>query len=140
MVKIVAASSEHLHSVLVFTRDEIGSDKQAPWLKRAFERAEILVAVDNERVLGYIIWNREFFEQAFIWLLRVQAKNRRQGIARALIAEIERRVGSSRKLFTSTNESNPVAQRTFEALGFVRSGRIENLDPGDPELIYFKQL
>lgn len=31
-------------------------------------------------------------------------------------------------------------QRMCEALGFVRSGYIENLDEGDPEIVYFKPL
>jgi ribosomal protein S18 acetylase RimI-like enzyme len=44
------------------------------------------------------------------------------------------------KLFTSTNESNIIAQKTYEANGFVRTGYIENLDEGDPEIIYFKLL
>ena len=45
-----------------------------------------------------------------------------------------------KKLFTSTNESNTPMQRLCEQLGFVRSGRIENLDEGDPEIVYFKRL
>lgn len=31
-------------------------------------------------------------------------------------------------------------QRRCERLGYARSGLIEHLDEGDPELIYFKQL
>ena len=27
-----------------------------------------------------------------------------------------------------------------ERLGFVKSGWIDNLDPGDPEIVYFKAL
>ena len=44
------------------------------------------------------------------------------------------------KLFTSTNESNAPMQRLCEKLEYVRSGRIENLDEGDPEIVYFKRL
>ncbi len=42
------------------------------------------------------------------------------------------------KLFTSTNASNGAAQRLFASAGFVRSGQIEHLDEGDPELVYVK--
>jgi hypothetical protein len=42
------------------------------------------------------------------------------------------------KLFTSTNESNIPMQQLCERLGYARSGLIENLDEGDPEIIYFK--
>jgi hypothetical protein len=31
-------------------------------------------------------------------------------------------------------------QNLCEKLGFVRSGCIENLDEGDPEIIYFKRM
>jgi RimJ/RimL family protein N-acetyltransferase len=42
-------------------------------------------------------------------------------------------------LFTSTNQSNIAMQRLCESCGFERSGIVENLDEGDPELIYFKR-
>jgi hypothetical protein len=31
-------------------------------------------------------------------------------------------------------------QAVCESLGFIRSGVVENLDEGDPEIIYFKRL
>ena len=42
------------------------------------------------------------------------------------------------KLFTSTNQSNVAARRLMAKAGFVPSGMIENLDEGDPELVYVK--
>jgi GNAT superfamily N-acetyltransferase len=77
--------------------------------------------------------------EALIVLLVVHPKRRRSGVASALIRAIEARSPTS-KLFTSTNESNTVMQAVCEALGFVRSGIVENLDEGDPEIIYFKRL
>ena len=44
------------------------------------------------------------------------------------------------KLFTSTNQSNIPMQRLLATLEFARSGFIENLDEGDPEVVYFKRL
>jgi hypothetical protein len=44
------------------------------------------------------------------------------------------------KVFTSTNESNKAMQALLSQLNYKRSGIIENLDEGDPELIYFKEL
>ena len=44
------------------------------------------------------------------------------------------------KLFTSTNQSNTPMQALLALLGYVRSGVIDNLDPGDPELVYFLDL
>jgi ribosomal protein S18 acetylase RimI-like enzyme len=64
---------------------------------------------------------------------------RRRGIAASLMrsAEID---APTEKLFTSTNESNAAMRALCEKIGFVRSGIIENLDEGDPEIIYFKRL
>ncbi|WHY21859.1 hypothetical protein QNH28_13105 [Paenibacillus sp. G2S3] len=64
---------------------------------------------------------------------------RRLGIAGALIRYIEEH-SPTPKLFTSTNESNTIMQQVCLSLGFVRSGIIENLDDGDPEWVYFKQV
>jgi len=47
---------------------------------------------------------------------------------------------SSKKLFTSTNLSNLPMQSLLAQLNFKLSGVIENLDEGDPELVYFKPL
>lgn len=43
------------------------------------------------------------------------------------------------KVFSSTNQSNKRMQQLFHNLGFVKSGVIDNLDEGDPEIIYMKQ-
>ncbi len=44
------------------------------------------------------------------------------------------------KLFTSTNQSNQPMQQLLDALGYLPSGVIHNLDPGDPELVYMLNL
>ena len=78
-----------------------------------------------------------FFGQAFIPLLVVAEANRRVGIGAALLTEAE--VGFRRaKLFTTINESNVAAQRLFKKCGYIPSGRIENLDDTDDELVYCK--
>jgi RimJ/RimL family protein N-acetyltransferase len=99
----------------------------------------VWIAEREETALGYAVANLHFFGNPFIELLVVHCDHRRQGVAQALIATIEAWVGSD-KLFTSTNASNLPMQRLCERLGFVRSGQIDNLDEGDPELIYFKRL
>ena len=54
-----------------------------------------------------------------------------------LLETLERRCTSG-KLFSSANLSNVAAQRLFIRADFVESGRVENLNAGDPEIIYFK--
>ncbi len=120
-----------------------------PLLRAATDRAELMrsalahgqcvLAVDGSEVLGYVVLTYDFFGYGFIPLLLVAAGRRRAGIATRLLHEAERRC-ERRKLFATTNRSNDVAQRLFEKHGFVASGHIENLDPGDDELVYFKAL
>ena len=45
-----------------------------------------------------------------------------------------------KELFASTNQSNEPMQGLLKKLGFERSLIIYNVDPGDPELIYFKRI
>lgn len=47
-------------------------------------------------------------------------------------------IAPTKKLFSSTNRSNINMQKVFEMNGFIKSGIVENLDEGDPEIIYFK--
>lgn len=42
------------------------------------------------------------------------------------------------KLFSSTNQSNDAMQALFAKVGFERSGVIYNLDPNDPEIVYYR--
>ncbi len=87
--------------------------------------------------IGYAVWNRSFFGQPFMWLLFVRPDRRRLGVGRALIEHVSR-LCRTEKLFTSTNESNEPMHRLLPTLGFVRSGSIDNLDDGDPEIIYVR--
>jgi ribosomal protein S18 acetylase RimI-like enzyme len=110
-----------------------------PFIERAIAANECYVAVEGGAVVGYAVFDRSFFEQPFVSLLHVDESQRRRGVGAELIRHIES-ICTGEKLFTSTNESNTPMQHLCEKLGFVRSGRIENLDEGDPEIVYFKRL
>lgn len=99
----------------------------------------VWIAERDGQGFGYAVASRHFYGYPFIELLKVRREHRRRGVAHALITAIEAWVGSG-KLFTSTNTSNLPMQRLCERLGFILSGQIDNLDDGDPELIYFKQI
>ena len=62
-----------------------------------------------------------------------------QGIGKQLVAYLEERTDGP-ELWTSTNLSNQRMQRLLASRGFHITGFIDNLDPGDPELFYFKRL
>jgi ribosomal protein S18 acetylase RimI-like enzyme len=112
---------------------------RAKRVEGALLRGECLVAVDRETVVGYAILDASFFGQAFVPLLVVKVAHRRRGVGTSLLADAEARCIRDR-LFTSTNEFNVAAQCLFEKRNFLPSGRIENLDDVDDELIFCKWL
>jgi GNAT superfamily N-acetyltransferase len=72
-------------------------------------------------------------------MLYVAQHHRRHGIGRALMQALAARCDAP-KLFTSTNQSNRPMQQLVEGLGYIPSGVIHNLDPGDSELVYMLDL
>jgi ribosomal protein S18 acetylase RimI-like enzyme len=113
---------------------------RAESLRSWIARGECLVArAESGEIVGFAVANSSFFEQCFIVLVVVRADQRRRGMASALIRAVEERSATA-KIFTSTNQSNTAMQALCERLGYVRSGLVDNLDEGDPELIYFKRV
>ena len=107
--------------------------------ERAFAAGETLIARRGDCVVGFAVFDRSFYEQPFIALLYVEPAERRTGAARAIVRYVES-ICPGDKLFTSTNESNDAMHAFCAALGYVRSGCIDNLDEGDPEIVYFTRL
>jgi ribosomal protein S18 acetylase RimI-like enzyme len=112
--------------------------------RRQFIRSSVtddtaFVAIAGERIAGYCVLTYSFFERGFIAMLIVERAHRRRGIGSALVRHCESLCASDR-IFTSTNESNLPMQALLEKLGYTRSGVVNDLDPGDPELFYSKQL
>lgn len=109
------------------------------WLTRAFDgekgRVARIALLDGDPA-GFAVMG-EFFSNPFLDLIVTAPTARRRGVASALMAEIER-VHAGAKLFVSTNVSNTVMQDLLAARGYQPSGRVENLDPGDPELFYLR--
>ncbi len=96
-------------------------------------------AHDASLLTGYGVLNDAFYDHPFIALVVVRESARRRGIAGAIMRTLEAQCRGS-KLFTSTNASNAPMQGLLSKLGFIRSGQIDNLDEGDPELIFVKFL
>jgi aminoglycoside 6'-N-acetyltransferase len=105
-------------------------------IRSAIAERRCLVAYANDEIAGFCVGGR-FFGFDFLELLIVGPNRRRAGIGATLVLDWEGRATTS-KLFTSTNLSNVAMQRLFERLGYARSGTVENLDEGDPEIFYFK--
>jgi len=120
------------------TLAELRADRKSQ-IERAVQRQECFVAEAEGEVAGFSILHHEFFGRGFISLVIVAGEFRRRGIALSLLGAAENACRTS-KLFTSTNASNVPAQALLRKSGFSRSGVVDNLDPGDPEYIYFKEV
>lgn len=72
-------------------------------------------------------------------LVVVSSANRRSGVGRQIVSGLEHQ-SSADRIFTSTNTSNSPMRHLLTNLGYQHSGMVENLDPGDPELIFVKFL
>jgi GNAT superfamily N-acetyltransferase len=94
-------------------------------------------AVAKGRAIGFAVVTRHFFGFPFIDLLVVAETARRHGTGSALMAKCEADHDADR-IFTSTNESNAPMRRLLAKADWSVSGVIENLDPGDPELVFVK--
>ncbi|MEO7224256.1 MAG: GNAT family N-acetyltransferase [Devosia sp.] len=102
------------------------------------DAGQCFVAARDGRVAGYSVLTRNFFHSFFIELVTVGEGERRSGVGTAMIEHITDLVPLGEKLWTSTNESNAPMRGLLGRLGFVQSGRIDNLDEGDPELIFVR--
>ncbi len=93
----------------------------------------------GKAIAGLAIFDYSFFGCGWISLLIVHHDHRRRGVATALLGGIEK-ICVKPKLFTSTNQSNLGMQAVMASAGYQPSGIVQNIDPDDPELIYFKLL
>jgi len=94
----------------------------------------------HDHPLAFATFHHRFFGHVLIELLVTHPAHRRQGLATALIAHVERHACQTPKLFISTNRSNTPMRTLLANLGFTQTGTIDDLDEGDPELIYSKRL
>jgi ribosomal protein S18 acetylase RimI-like enzyme len=140
LVHVEKATPADQDAVGALDRLLVGLRDRGEALRDWIAKGECLVArAPGGDIVGFVIASCSFFAQSFIALVVVHPEHRRQGVATALIHAVEAQSPTA-KLFTSTNQSNLAMQAVCESLGFVRSGLIENLDEGDPEIIYFKRL
>ena len=138
-MQIDVAQEIEIDEMVVLDALVIGNSSRRNLITQTVKQHQGYVALQENRIVGFLLMHQHFFELPFIELLVVHPSFRRQGIGTALMQHLET-ISTPGKLFTSTNVSNERMQRLCERLGYVRSGIIENLDEDDPELFYFKRL
>jgi N-acetylglutamate synthase-like GNAT family acetyltransferase len=107
-------------------------------LRRSLREKNCLVAAVDGRIVGYAVLEYTFYENGFLSLLLVHAEFRRRGVGSQLVTSVASSCRTP-KLFTSTNLSNIPMQSLLAKQGFSLSGVINDLDEGDPELVYVKK-
>lgn len=138
-VQVRLAAFDDVGRICAIDRRVPDDPARRPFIERSAASGDCYVAAHGDTIRGYAVFDHSFFEHPFVSMLNVDPTQRRRGIGTALMRHIES-ICADEKLFTSTNESNTPTQRLCEQLGFARSGYIENLDEGDPEIVYFKRL
>ena len=109
------------------------------FIRHALGTKKCLVAEIDGAIAGFVVWDRGFYARSFLWMLGVDPAHQHLGVASELIEHVER-LNAGHGVYTSTNESNAVMQQLLAKRGFAQVGQLENLDPGDPEVFFFKKL
>lgn len=118
-----------------------------PWSERS-------IASELENPLSlWLVWEEDGTAAAYLGVQRVPPQAdvmnvavspalRRRGIARALFAEMQRRLPEIDELFLEVRASNSGAIALYQTLGFAQVGRRPNyyLDPREDALILRKEL
>jgi ribosomal protein S18 acetylase RimI-like enzyme len=119
----------------VFPRDPLRTE----WIDRWLRQDRVVVAVVGELVVGYGVLNHGFFHHSQVEMLMIHPEYRGQHIGEALLSALEQ-AADGPKLFVTTNLSNHRMQRLLQRAGYGPCGYIDQLDPGDPELVFVKRL
>lgn len=110
------------------------------YLRRAVEQEVCLLATDGTAARGFVVLRqRHFFGRDFIDLLIVAQGHRRRGLGRLLMRSATE-VATTPVVFTSTNESNEPVRALLASQHWTFSGKLDGLDRGEPELVYYLQL
>ena len=139
MISIRPAVENDIQALCSFDLIAQQENERREFIRREVFSGNCFVAVIDEKVIGYGVLNYTFYYVGCIDMLYIHSDHRRSGAGAALLQHLES-LCQTPKLFTSTNLSNLPMQSLLAKLDYVLSGVIHNLDQGDPESVYFKQL
>ena len=111
------------------------------YLRRMASQHQVLVAEEENRVLGIAVFQPDFLLGRFIALLAVRPEAGGRGLGRALVERIENATFAKRRwLYVSSDSANLPAARFYRKLGFARVARLPGLvRDGRTEILWRKQ-
>ncbi|MED0934016.1 GNAT family N-acetyltransferase [Bacillus mobilis] len=136
MKNVTKASIKDLDAILHIDIDVIGDYSRRDYIKHTIDEGKCIIVKENNSISGFLTYDTHFFGCTFLSLIIISPTKRRRGYASSLISYMLSH-SPTQKIFSSTNESNESMQKVFNANGFIRSGIVENLDEGDPEIIFY---
>jgi ribosomal protein S18 acetylase RimI-like enzyme len=112
---------------------------RAESIDRWLGSGSVLVAEVNGRVVGYGVFDHGCFGQSNVAMLMIHQDYRGQKIGEHLLRKLEG-LSDTPKFYVTTNQSNHRMQRLLSRMGYRPGGYIHELDPGDPELVFVKDI
>ena len=138
-IKIRVAQSSDIDNLVHLDTVAFRDASRADSIRRWVEAGECCLAEQAEQIVGYGVFNYEFFHLGNVDMLMIHPDFRGQGIGRKLLRHLYS-LCKTEKFWCTTNLSNHRMQRLLVNQGFKLSGFFDDLDEGDPELIFIKRL
>src|SRR5262245_15314990 len=138
-MEIRVPESGDLSALMGLAAAVIGPERAGPFVRSYLERHHVVVAADDNEVVGMVAYRTDWCQCTMISLVSVRSDRRLSGVARALYRRVEE-MSPSPRLFSSTEETNGGSIKMHTALGFTPSGYIDNLPQGYRELLFYKRL
>lgn len=141
-ITLRTATQNDAPSVIAFDyaldKDEHINLKRDQKITKAISNKECFLILADDEAIGFVLFDYRFFDLGWIELMVIEEKNRGKGIA-GQVFHLLIKQSKTKKIFTSTNNSNTPMQKALTKAGFSFAGKIDGLDEGDPELFYYKE-
>ncbi len=112
---------------------------RADFIDRWLQDDDVLVAEIDGKIVGYGVFNHAFFHQGQVEMLMINANYRGRRIGESLLKALEE-ICDTPKFYVTTNLSNTRMQKLLSRMEYRAGGYIHELDLGDPELVFVKDI
>jgi len=125
----------------IFAIDHLAPEDtvRAGFTRQAVAEGRAFVMEEAGQITGFGLLGHPFFGHPFIYLVYIAPDFRGRGRGPQLMDYMAAQCDAAGgRIFTSTNESNARMRHVLIREGWQESGKIDNLDPGDPEVVYVR--